>query len=360
MSGHLLIALDSKIPNLAIMKLSAWLKSRGETVWLDSPGGIVAEVWISCVFTWNARRARSVARLWEASGAVVHVGGTGVDFMQDANLRLRKVGDSHLPEEAEWMPPDYTLYDDDRAVGFVARGCNRRCEFCVVPFKEGRIGKMWPIREWSQGRSKILLLDNDLPLGPHHDAVLQECLDNGFKLSITQGYDIRCVARGDVTDAGLELLADVRPWDNDFRTHRLYIAWDYFGIEGYVRKGIDRLIAHGIPARDIMCYILCGFNTMHEQDLYRLRVLQSYGVMAFVMRYNLRRDDPWLNAFARYVNRGYERERFHIPIEKYRGGILVRQLEDRVPLAVHPAPDEHAAVDARTDRPSRGGGDEHA
>ena len=337
MGTHLLISIDSTIPNLALMKISAWLKSMGESVYLNTPVEDVTDVWISCIFTWNAPRARSVSRLWEAVGAVVRVGGTGGDFVQDANMRLKKVGDSHIPEDAEWMPQDYSLYPkDDRAVGFVARGCNRSCEFCVVPMKEGKIGKMWPIREWNQGRNKILLLDNDLPLGPYHDAVLQDCLDNGFKLSITQGYDIRCVARGDVSEHGLNLLAEVRPYDLDFRVHRLYIAWDYLGIEGYVRKGIERLTSHGIPAKDIMCYILCGFNTTHEQDLYRLRVLQEYGVMAFVMRYNKRKDDAWLNAFARYVNRGYERERFHIPVEEYRGGILVQRLKDRVPLAGAP------------------------
>jgi len=248
---HLLIALDSKIPNLALMKLSAWLKKGGHEVCLNNPQGIVSTVWISCIFTWNAGRARGVARMWEALGAEVHLGGTGVDFIQDAAMRLRKVGDSHLPSSAEEMAPDYSLYEDDRAVGFVARGCNRSCEFCVVPAKEGKIGKMWPIREWSQGREKILLLDNDLPLGPYHNAVLQSVLDGGWKLCITQGYDIRCVARGDVDHEGLSLLAEVRPWDLDFRVRRLYIAWDYFGIEGSVRAGLARLFEYGLRPRDM-------------------------------------------------------------------------------------------------------------
>lgn len=48
-------------------------------------------------------------------------------------------------------------------------------------------------------------------------------------------------------------------------------------------------------------------------------------------------------------------------------GASLRAIAGRVGLslgaihkAVHPAPDEHGAADARTDRPSRGGGDEHA
>lgn len=32
--------------------------------------------------------------------------------------------------------------------------------------------------------------------------------------------------------------------------------------------------------------------------------LNQFGVPSFVMRYNHRTDDPWLNAFASYVNQG--------------------------------------------------------
>lgn len=332
LTTNLLIDLDSKIPNLALMQLSAYLKRRGESVVLRTPFDHPDRVWISCVFTWNASRARGVGRMWESTGAEVHLGGTGIDFVQDEAMRLRLVSSSALPDGAIDLPPDYSLYsNDDRAVGFVARGCNRRCEFCVVPLKEGRIGRMWPIREWHQERDKILLLDNDLPLGPYHNAVLQECQDNDFKLSITQGYDIRCVARGDVDDEGLKLLVEVRPWDIDFRTHRLYIAWDYLGIESYVRQGLERLFRYGLRSRDVMCYILCGFNTTHEQDYHRFKVLwNEYHVMPYVMPYNRRRDDKWLNAFARWVNRGYSRL---VKFEDYRDGILARELRTKVPLA---------------------------
>lgn len=301
---NLLIDLDSKIPNLALMQISAWLKDRGEEVSLRTPND-PDRVWISCVFTWNAPRARSVRALWEATGAEVHLGGTGVDFMQNEEGRLVQLGNSHIPAEAEAMAPDYSLYpDDDRAVGFAARGCNRGCEFCVVPMKEGRIGGYWPIREWFQGRHKVLLLDNDLPLGPWHDAVLREAGDLGVHISITQGYDLRCVARGDVSHEGLSMLADRKPWDLKFHERRLYVAWDYLGIEPYVRQGIEILVDYGWKPRQLMAYILCGFNTTHEEDYYRYRVLwEELGVYPFVMRYNNRHDDRWLNRFSRWVNR---------------------------------------------------------
>lgn len=300
---NLLIDLDSKIPNLALMQLSTWLKSQGEDVSFRVPND-PDRVWISCVFTWNAPKARGVAALWKATGAEVRMGGTGVDFSVNGG-RLLKTGDSQLPVGAARAVPDYSLYPgDNRAIGFTARGCNRSCEFCVVPLKEGRIGDYWPISAWNQGRRKIVLLDNDLPLGPWHDRVLTECLELDLKLSISQGYDLRCVARGDVGRESLELLYEVRPYDLAFHEHRLYVAWDYLGIEPYVRKGVEELLDVGFRPRELTCYILCGFNTSHDEDLYRYRVLwEDYGVYPFVMVYNNRRDDPWLRAFARWVNR---------------------------------------------------------
>ncbi len=63
---HLLLDVDSTIPNLALLKISSWLKSRGEDVKLlrmrgkpippldflgnPKPSPLV-KVWISCVFT---------------------------------------------------------------------------------------------------------------------------------------------------------------------------------------------------------------------------------------------------------------------------------------------------------------------
>lgn len=302
--NNLLIDLDSKIPNLALMQLSTYLKSKGEDVEFRVAENHVDRVWISCIFTWNAAKAKGLARFWEAAGAEPNIGGTGVDFTQVQN-RLVQLNNSQLPLAAQSCLPDYSLYpDDDRAVGFVARGCNRGCEFCVVPMKEGKIGPAWPIHEWNQGRSKILLLDNDLPLGPHHDTVLQECIEFGFRLSITQGYDLRCVARGEVSHDGLSMLVENKPWDLKFRERRLYVAWDYLGIEPYVRRGIEILLDYGFRPRELMCYILCGFNTTPDEDLYRYRILwDEYGVYPFVMVYNNRRDNGELRAFARWVNR---------------------------------------------------------
>jgi hypothetical protein len=291
----LLIDVDSKIPNLALMKISQFVKAKGGEVELVRlhgkarllPNGPFDSVWISCVFSWNRELARQCSFQYDGS----EIGGSGVSLQ------------TTLPANIEGLIPDYDLYGDDRAVGFVQRGCIRKCQFCIVPQKEGRLAdnEYRPLESWvPDGFEKILLLDNEFAACPHESVVLDTVKAHKWKLSITQGYDLRCV-----TKEKAEHLADYKPYDLKFNERRLYCAWDYFYIEPYVRRGIETLMEAGFKGREIMVYCLVGFNTTHAQDYHRFKVLwEEYGVMPFIMRYNLRKDDPFLNAFARYINRG--------------------------------------------------------
>jgi hypothetical protein len=307
--SKLLIDFDSKIPNLALMKTSSYFKGKQQTVYLNKPEGDFDEVWLSCIFTWNRDKAMSAINLYESMGKKVYHGGTGFDWGWTDN-RIQ------LPPEIEAQQPDYSLYNDDRAIGFAQRGCDRKCEFCDVWKKEGKIQRGYiPIRLIvPEDRNKLLLLDNDIALSTEHDNIFKECRELGIKVSITQGYDIRCM-----TKERAQFLAQDKPWDLDFKRRRIYIAWDYLGIENFVKDGIDMLLDAGFRATEIFCYIICGFNTTHDQDLYRFYKLQEYGAEPYVMPFNNRKDDKWLNHFTRYVNRGYCR---WIDATDYKNGVM--------------------------------------
>jgi hypothetical protein len=289
--NHLLIDLDGAIPNLALMKLSAWLKSKGDTVFLNESPSPYERVWVSTVFSWNKAEAQRIRDWSLAAGIDCVLGGSGISL------------DSKLPMEAEGMSPDYDLYQDERIVGFCQRGCNRKCPFCIVPQKEGWLtdNPFHPISEWlPKGRNKVLLLDNNIAMSDNHDRVIIEVADLRLKLCITQGYDIRCVTK-DKT----ELLSQNKPWDLNFKSRRLYIAWDFIGIEGVLRRNLPILLDYFKP-KEIMCYLLCGFNTSAQQDLYRVKVLsEEFGILPYIMPYNNRRDIAELNKLRRWVNRRY-------------------------------------------------------
>lgn len=317
--NHLLIDVDSKIPNLALMKISKYLKQAGDTVELIRlngklkllPNGPFESVWISCVFTWN----RQLALYCDHCYGNTKIGGSGV------SLRTK------LPAEIENMVPDYSLYGDDRAIGFIIRGCIRRCDFCAVSEKEGKITEnpYRPIESWvPEGFKKVILLDNEFAA---FDPVIypaikrdieKETLDtiqeHGWKYSITQGYDLRCIAQRPFK---AKQLAAYKPKDIKLQENRLYVAWDYFDIEPYVRKGIEALLDAGFLGREIMCYCLVGQRSTHVQDYHRFKTLwEGYGVLPFLMRYrpldgSPRKNDPFLDAFCRFVNRGPASYRNH-------------------------------------------------
>lgn len=116
-----LLAPDSKIPNLALMKLSAWHKSQGDSVeaYLPIFQEAYDRLYISKVFDFSPEPE------YLPSCEIVR-GGTAYDLKTD------------LPPEVETMFPDYEIFKCNYAMGFTSRGCIRKCPFCVVPEKEGK------------------------------------------------------------------------------------------------------------------------------------------------------------------------------------------------------------------------------
>ena len=126
----LLLDVDSRLPNLALMKLSRYFKEQGRRVVLARRQAFVAgveAVYASAVFS-RPSTQNLVDKLRKHYGDSLIVGGSGVD------VRMR------LPKEVEQMPADYSLYPElgDRAIGFITRGCPFHCPFCIVPLKEGK------------------------------------------------------------------------------------------------------------------------------------------------------------------------------------------------------------------------------
>ncbi len=327
MSSALLVDVDSKITNLALSRVSTFEKVRGHDVSLyrhrrkrTGPNPLrrtlpvdleqCDRAYVSCIFTWNRAVGEGIVRALESRGAVVLRGGTGFDWGKPASER------AYLPPEIEHAPPDYDLYGNDYALEFCLRGCNRSCTFCDVPKSEGKITLAGFRPPWTwvpEGFRKAMLLDNDMAFYP--DSLLAEILEwfpsAGVRYSMTQGWDLRLT-----TEARAKLLYDTHPWDNEFQERTIYCAWDYLGIEPHVRKGIGLLLDAGFKGQNIVCYMIVGHDSKtrgptpigesreRASALHRFHVLRDeLGVFPYVMPFNNRHDDPWITAFARYVNR---------------------------------------------------------
>lgn len=268
-----LVDVDSKIPNLALMKLSAYHKDRGDKVGFYYPISTQPDrIYAAKVFDFTPDFS------YFPPNTEVIKGGSGYSLTS-----------SILPE-AEAMYPDYNLYKCVYALGFTTRGCIRHCPFCIVPEKEGHIRAVGDIYDFWRGQEWLMLLDNNLTALPaHFKHVLKQLIKERVKTDFSQGLDIRLI-----TPEMARLLAKVRLWK------QIHFAWDNIQTETAVRHGIKILTDNGVGRYKLMFYVLIGFDSTPEEDLYRVETLRGLGVDPFVMPYN--KSDQYQRDFARWVN----------------------------------------------------------
>ena len=284
MNQILLIQVDGKVPNLALMKLSRYHKMLGDNVNLIRGFKIPTllqfvpdKVYISCIFEENYNVAMQLVKQFPNSD--VYIGGTGVD------LTLC------LSDEVEHLMPDYDLFECDYSIGFTSRGCIRTCPFCVVPKKEGYIKAVADICEFLDPRHKhIVLLDNNiLALPEHFKHIAKQIKDKKLTVDFNQGLDIRLV-----NDENADILSNLRIKPS------LRFSWDNIAIESKVRKGIN--ILQNVGIKQSFWYVLVGYDSTFDEDLYRLNILKELGQRAYVMRYSSVRGIREYNDLAAWSN----------------------------------------------------------
>lgn len=277
------VQVDGKMPNLALMKLAGWHQQRGDEV-VRGLDGSADKAYISVIWPQNLPRALSASKMFTCP---VEIGGSGISYAVT------------LPDEIEHTMPAYDLWGADTAMGFTSRGCIRKCGFCIVPEKEGRIRQHSPLAEFVRDdHKKVILFDNNILAAPNLIDTMTELHERRLKVSFNQGLDIRLVDEEKAT-----LLAKTWYYNWHFNSRQLYFAFDNVWDEKVVRKGIPILEAAGIRPEHLMIYMLVGFNTTFEEDMQRYSILwEEHRVEPYVMIYNNIKE-PTLRAFARWVNR---------------------------------------------------------
>ena len=162
-------------PNYALMKISAWHKSKCDTVEWWYPDGKFDTVYSSKIFDFTPENP------YLPSDTIK--GGTGYD------IQLK------LPDEIENMFPDYSIYPEcDYAIGYITRGCPNKCRWCVVPEKEGNIK---PYRTWQElvrpDSNKLVLMDNNILACEYGIQQLESLIESGYNIDLNQGMDAHLV-----------------------------------------------------------------------------------------------------------------------------------------------------------------------
>ncbi|MGM0425307.1 MAG: hypothetical protein ACQEQX_10380 [Thermodesulfobacteriota bacterium] len=267
----LLLDVDSRLPNIALMKLSRYYKNQGYRVRLGKkeayePGA--EKVFASCVFHLQSTR-KHLQNLRAYYGQDLQCGGSGIDIHQ------------RLAPEIENTAPDFDLYPElqDRAIGFLTRGCPFSCSFCIVPEKEGKPRQVNDLESLAAGRKKLILLDDNILAYPGCTQLLEEMARKKLWVNFNQTLDINLV---DAHKA--ELLRSIQCCNVKFtRTVYHFSLNDCLNLE----KVREKYELFNFSSKDNVEFIcMYGYNTTLAEDLQRFRFLRSLpGAYVFVQEY---------------------------------------------------------------------------
>ena len=290
-----------RFPNLACMKISTYHKNHGNKVRLVLDYSEVAnydKLYISKVFT-DTPIDGSLLQLPN-----VKYGGTGFFFDKAPNL----------PDYVEHLMPDYSLYNEwiigkdikdytDSSIGFLTRGCFRKCAFCVNK-KYDRAFIASPLSEFLDlNRKTISLWDDNFLSHPKWRELLAELVASGKPFQFRQGLDIRLI-----TEEKVELFSKVK-YAGDY-----IFAFDHIDDRELIESKLK--IWKSKISKTTKLYVFCGFDRDNKWDLdfwkqdiidtfLRIKILMGFGCLPYIMRFNRYEESPYRGTYinlARWCN----------------------------------------------------------
>lgn len=291
MDADLLYRPRHSFPNLACMKLSGYHKSRGDDteLVLDLENlGAYGRIYVSKVFT-DTVVSEKIFHLEN-----VVCGGTGFHYDKA----------EPLPEEVEHHMPDYGLYQafvqkrmlggkgrnpfkfyTDYSIGFLTRGCFRKCGFCVNRNSTKSVPAS-PLEEFLDiKRKKLCFLDDNFLACTEWERILDGVLETGKRFQFRQGLDLRIMQKRQ-----MERLFSGKPDGN------IIFAFDDIADREIIERKLSLLRETVKIKNTIKLYVLCGFDRKGRwgsefwagdirDTLERVRILMRFGCLAYIMRF---------------------------------------------------------------------------
>lgn len=302
-----------RFPNLACEKISAYWKAKGAEVKLLLNYDCLLDrsykkIYISKVFTDTPCPDYLYNENWLKNHPRILIGGTGFYFDKA----------QPLPDEIEHYMPDYHLYDEwisitiekakkeyeknnkefdekkykiqfkeylEYSIGFLTRGCFRKCGFCVNQ-KYNHVFKHSPLNEfYDPSRKKICLLDDNFLGCPKWKEMLEELILTGRQFKFKQGLDERIL-----TDEKCQMLFNSK-YDGDFT-----FAFDKISDYDIIHEKL-KLISKYKQKKSVKFYVLVGYDSVDAKDIknafIRIDLLLRYGCLPYIMRFQNKNDTPW-------------------------------------------------------------------
>ncbi len=371
-----LLCNGTRHPNLALLKIAGYLKDNGfkritknfdidnNTYELLTNENKFEElsnfdhIYISCVFSFTLDNPPTLLKALLADKKLssrVLLGGTGsyANLSVEEGFEEKREEDMHRLEKDAFLNtltnkngrkgidmcsqmPDYHLYDDyigvmenlrssnayykdykDYSIGFLTRGCFRRCPFCVNKLER----RSMPYSKLSDfldnevdektgmpKRPYIYLWDDNFLASPYWERMLDDLNATGRPFQFRQGLDERILGQNRRGEEMAKKLANSN-YHGDF----IFAFDNWFDRKIIVRS--LKIWKHYCPKKETKFYLFCGFHQSHDnkktfqQDIaeifMRMCVLMRYGCLGYVMRHEDYKKAPIPNIYvqiARWCN----------------------------------------------------------
>lgn len=306
--------------NLDELELIKWAKNDPEFKTKVQIGGTGSYANLSLEEGFAEERCKDMERLE-----------TNDDFL--ALLKDKKTGKHGINMRTQM--PDYHLYDDfvdvmvgdgksetyykdykKYSIGFLTRGCFRKCPFCVNKLEKKALRYSGVEDFLDQERDKegklvrpyIYLWDDNFLASPHWEELLIALNKTGRPFQFRQGLDERLLAQSPKGELMAEMLAKSN-------YHGDYIfAFDNWFDRNLIVKAL-KIWKYYCPKKETKFYLFCGFHQtptddkLFQQDIaqifMRIKVLMSYGCLGYIMRHEDYKQAPLPNIYvqiARWCN----------------------------------------------------------
>lgn len=266
--------LEPKIVNTAMMRISRYHKDRGDTITIHNPTKKNQKLLVRK----KADRiyAFSIFDFTDKSCITDDMicGGSGFDLT------------TKLPPEIEKCDYDWSLYPRcDFSLVWFSHGCIRNCPFCIVRQKEGKIEPREP-KNLNPNGQYIKVYDNNFFASPTWREAIDRLREWKQPCDFAGGIDVRLMDE--------EKCLSI----NDLKhCKQIKMAWD--NPKDNLLQKFKEIIEYIKPYK-IMAYVLIGYWSDEEQDLYRIEKLRELKISPFVMPFD--KKDYYQHHLARYVN----------------------------------------------------------
>ena len=368
-----LLCNGTRHPNLALLKIAGYFRDNGyvrgytddaccyELITNESNFEELQKYdyfYVSCVFTFTIDDPPLVLTTLLSDKKLakkVRMGGTGIyaNLSVEEGFEEKREEDMHRLEHDAFLNklknksgtngidmrtqmPDYHLYDEfisvmenvkasskyykdykEYSIGFLTRGCFRRCPFCVnklerkaMPYSnltdfldneiDEKTGKL--------KRPYIYLWDDNFLASPYWEKLLDELIATKRPFQFRQGLDERLLAQHKRGEDMARKLASAN-YHGDF-----IFAFDNWFDRKIIVKAL-KIWKYYCPKKETKFYLFCGFHQSEsglkqfQQDIaeifMRICVLMRYGCLPYIMRHEDYKKAPIPNLYvqiARWCN----------------------------------------------------------